>query len=210
MTPPLAMTTPRDHISAIVLAGGRSSRFGRDKLAEPVGGTVLLHRAIAAIRPLASEVLVVTAPGTDPDLPDEARLVRDAVAFEGPLSGLVTGLEGAREPVAIVVGGDSPSLVGAVLASMLERLDEPGVQAVVLEHEDRSRPLPMVVRREPALVHARDLFESGERRLRAVLDRLEVDVIPELVWRELDPEAATLRDIDTPEDLDASPARYIL
>ena len=204
------MTTSSDRVSAIVLAGGRSSRFGRDKLAEPVAGTPLLHRAVAAVRPFASELVVVVAPGADPDLPDGVRLVHDPVAFEGPLSGLVTGLEVAREPIAIVVGGDSPSLVGAVLAAMLDRLEPPGVQAAVLEHEGRPRPLPIVVRREPALVQARELFESGERRLRALLGRLEVDVIPELAWRELDPDAATVRDIDTPEDVDERPARYIL
>ena len=204
------MTAPANRVSAIVLAGGRSSRFGRDKLAEPVGGTRLLDRAIAAVRPLASEVLVVTAPGGRPDLPDDVRLVQDPVAFEGPLSGLVTGLDAAREPLAIVVGGDSPSLVGAVLASMLDRLDRPGIQAVVLGHEGRPRPLPIAVRREPALVHARELFESGEQRLRSVLDRLEVEVIPELVWRELDPDAATVRDIDTPDDVDEPPGRFIL
>lgn len=204
------MTPPRTSVGAIVLAGGRSSRFGRDKLAEPVGGTVLLHRAIAAIRPLATAVYVVAAPNADPDLPDEARLIHDPVAFEGPLSGLVTGLEAAPEPVAIVVGGDSPSLVEGVIAAMLDRLDAPGIQAVVLEHEGRARPLPLVVRREPALAQARDLFESGERRLRAVLDRLEVEVISELVWRDLDPDAATVRDIDTPEDVADPPRRYIL
>src|SRR5262245_43722678 len=100
------MTAPTDRVSAIVLAGGRSSRFGRDKLAEPVGGTRLLHRAIAAVRPLATEVVVITAPGAGFDLPENVRRLHDPVAFEGPLSGLVTGLEGAREPIAIVVGGD--------------------------------------------------------------------------------------------------------
>jgi molybdopterin-guanine dinucleotide biosynthesis protein A len=204
------MTAPSNRVSAVVLAGGRSSRFGRDKLAEPIGGTPLLRRAIGAVRPLANEVLVVAAPGADPDLPDDVDLVHDPVAFEGPLSGLVAGLEGAHEPIAIVVGGDSPSLVGAVLASMLDRLAEPGIQAVVLQHEGRPRPLPIVVRRAPALLHARELFESGERRLRAILDRLEADVIPELVWRELDPDAATVRDIDTPEDADPASVRYIL
>jgi molybdopterin-guanine dinucleotide biosynthesis protein A len=201
------MTTPMDDVSAIVLAGGRSARFGRDKLVEPVGGRPLLHRAIEAVRPLASEVLVVAAPDADRDLPDDTSLVHDPIPFEGPLSGLITGLEAARGPVAIVVAGDSPSLVGAVLASMLDRLDGAGTQAVALEHDGRPRPLPIVVRREPALRQARDLFESGERRLRAILDRLDVDVIPELVWHELDPDAATVRDIDTPEDARLAPRR---
>ena len=199
------MRSPSPGVTAIVLAGGRSSRFGRDKLVEPVRGTPLLHRAIEAVRPLATEVVVVAAPGAELDLPDGLHVVHDLVAFEGPLAGLVTGLHAAREPVAIVVGGDSPSLVANVLAAMLDRLEAPAIQAVVLEHEGRPRPLPIVVRCEATLLHARELLESGERRLRAVLDRLEVEVIPEVAWRELDPDAATLRDIDTPDDLRASP-----
>jgi molybdenum cofactor guanylyltransferase len=203
------VTERSDQVSAIVLAGGRSARFGRDKLSASIGGTPLLHRAIAAVRPLASDVLVVATPGVDRAVPAGVRLVHDSVAFEGPLSGIVTGLESARRSIAIVVGGDSPSLVGVVLGAMLDRLEAPGIQAVVLEHEGRSRPLPIVVRRAPALVQARELFESGERRLRAILERLEVDIIPELSWRELDPDAATVRDIDTPEDVDEPQARSI-
>ena len=204
------MTVRAANVTAIVLAGGRSSRFGRDKLAEPVLGTPLLARAIDAVRPIATEVLAVAAPGADLGVPEGVRVVHDPIAFEGPLSGLVTGLGAATEPLAIVVGGDSPSLVLAVLASMLDRLGGPGIQAVALQHEGRVRPLPLVVQRDPALVHARALLEAGERRLRAIMDRLEVEVIPELVWRELDPDAATVRDIDTPDDLDAPPSRLIL
>ena len=58
------MTT--DGISVIVLAGGRSRRFGRDKLAEPVDGRPLLHHAIDAVRPIATEIIVVAAPGASP------------------------------------------------------------------------------------------------------------------------------------------------
>jgi molybdopterin-guanine dinucleotide biosynthesis protein A len=40
-------------ISVAILAGGRSSRFGRDKLAEPIDGQPLLSRVIDAVRPIA-------------------------------------------------------------------------------------------------------------------------------------------------------------
>ena len=83
------MTT--DGISVIVLAGGRSSRFGRDKLAEPVDGRPLVHHAIDAVRPIATEIIVVAAPGANPALPMDVTLVHDAVAFEGPLAGLLGG-----------------------------------------------------------------------------------------------------------------------
>ncbi|MFN8623891.1 MAG: NTP transferase domain-containing protein, partial [Chloroflexota bacterium] len=48
-------------VSAIVLAGGRASRFGADKLAASLDGVPLLHHAVRAVSavPGATEVIVV-------------------------------------------------------------------------------------------------------------------------------------------------------
>jgi molybdopterin-guanine dinucleotide biosynthesis protein A len=188
-------------VTGLVLAGGRSSRFGRDKLAERIDGRTLLDSAIDGVTPASTEILVVAAPDGAPDLPATARLVHDPVAFEGPLAGVATGLRAAHESIVLVVGGDMPTLVGAVIDSMLMALDAPGVEAVVLEHEGRARPLPVATRRDPALAAADALLADGERRLRALLETLETTVILEPTWRALDPYGMTVRDIDTPADL---------
>jgi molybdopterin-guanine dinucleotide biosynthesis protein A len=190
-----------DRVSAVILAGGRSSRFGRDKLAEPLDGRPLLHHAIEAVRPLATEILVVVAPAATPAIPDGVTVVHDPVAFEGPLVGLLAGLGTARESIVVVVGGDMPAIVGAVLEAMVSELARSGVEAVVLEHDGRARPLPMVLHREPGLAAASRLIEAGERRLRALAGSLDARVVPEPTWRGLDPGASTMRDIDTEADL---------
>jgi molybdopterin-guanine dinucleotide biosynthesis protein A len=189
-------------LSAVVLAGGRSSRFGRDKLAEPIEGRSLLDRAVDAVRPLATEVLVVAAPGSALAIREGARIVNDLEPFEGPLAGTLAGLTVATGESVLVVGGDMPSLVAAVLESMARELDDPAIDACVLVHDRRVRPLPIVVRRTPAIAAARTLLDGGERRLRALLDALETRSIPEEAWRRHDPDADTLRDIDTPADLE--------
>jgi molybdopterin-guanine dinucleotide biosynthesis protein A len=183
----------------VILAGGRSSRFGRDKLAEPIGGRSLLGHAIDAVRPIATEIVVVGAPDATPDVPDDVRVIHDPVAFEGPLAGARVGLAAARESTVVIVGGDMPDLVVAVLASMVEALD--GFDVVALEDGGRPRPLPIVVRRMPTLEAAGRLLDSGERRLRALLESLVSDAIPEATWRRLDPEGRTMHDIDTEADL---------
>jgi molybdopterin-guanine dinucleotide biosynthesis protein A len=193
------MTT--NGISVIVLAGGQSRRFGRDKLAEPVDGRPLLHHAIGAVRPMATEIIVVAAPGAIPALPPDVTLVHDTVAFEGPLAGLLGGLAVARSPTVVLVGGDMPALSVAVLGSMVALLLASNASALVLEHDGRGRPLPMALRREPALATVAALFASGERRLRALADTMSAAVLPEAAWRAIDPEGDTLRDIDTEADL---------
>jgi molybdopterin-guanine dinucleotide biosynthesis protein A len=187
-------------IGAVILAGGRSSRFGRDKLAEPIDGRPLLDHAIEAVRPFASAIVVVGPPGGNPPVPERVTLVRDVTPFEGPLAGLVTGLGAIAEPVVLVIGGDMPSLVGAVVESMVVAL-VPDVDVVVLEHDGRPRPLPMILRRDAGLAAASRLYATGERRLGALTVTLPTHVIPEPTWRLLDPDASSLRDIDTPADL---------
>jgi molybdopterin-guanine dinucleotide biosynthesis protein A len=189
--------------AAIVLAGGRSSRFGRDTRAEPVDGERLLDRAITAVREVADLVLVVVAPGDQRPLPDGVTRVHDAAAFEGPLAGVAAGL-GALPPTverAILVGGDMPAIVPAVVAALLAALDDPSVDAAVLHDGDRRGPLPSALRLPAASTRADELLATGERRLHALFDRPgTVDLGPER-WRPLDPAGDTLRDVDTPADL---------
>jgi molybdopterin-guanine dinucleotide biosynthesis protein A len=190
-----------ERVSAIVLAGGRSSRFGRDKLAEPIRGRPLLIHAIEGVRPFASEVLVVVAPGSRSAAPPAVIVVVDASPFEGPLAGLLAGLRAASGPTVIVTAGDMPELMPKVVQSLLDSLHAAGQQAAVLEHQGKARPLPMAVRRIPALDAARRLIAGGERRLGALTDALATTVIAEATWRALDPDGATMRDIDSPADL---------
>lgn len=188
-------------VTAIVLAGGRSSRFGRDKLVEVIGGRPLLELAIEGVAPLANETIVVVAPDESRTVPPGTLLVSDAASFQGPLAGLLTGLRRGSGPVAIVAGGDMPSLVPSVLAMLVDSLDDPAIDAVLLEQDGRGRPLPGALRTAPAAAAAERLLAAGERRLRALYEALSSVVIDEAAWRAIDPEGRTLRDIDTPADL---------
>ena len=186
-----------ERVAAIVLAGGRSSRFGRDKLVEPIDGRQLVDHAIDAVGAVTTEIVVV---GPSVERPG-ATAVRDELPFEGPLAALAAGfhaLDPAVERV-LVVGGDMPTMVPAVLERLVAALERR--EASVLADEDGPRPLPMATRRSVASPAADRLIASGERRLRALLQALDVDVVPPSTWRPLDPTGQTLRDVDVPDDL---------
>ena len=187
-----------------MLAGGRSSRFGSDKLSLTYGGVPLLHHPILRLAEVCDDVVVVIAPGVSaPALPVgvPARLARDAAEGEGPLAGLVAGLAEVRTGWALVAGGDMPDLSTAVLLEMLRVAAEAAVDAVALADKERSVPLPMALRSEPAREVGHALLHDGERRLGAMLESLRTAVIDEPTWTALDPERGTLRDIDEPDDL---------
>jgi molybdopterin-guanine dinucleotide biosynthesis protein A len=192
-------------VSGIVLAGGRSARFGSDKLAVRVGTGTLLDRSIASLSEVAAEVVVVVAPGDargPAAIARPLRLVADAEAHGGPLVGLLTGLEAVDQPVVIVVGGDMPALRPEVLRLLVGTLlaDE-AISAVVLRSRGTLVPLPAAVRTGAATDVARRLVGDGERRLRSLFDRLATRILEEDEWRPLDPEGDTIRDVDRPADL---------
>ena len=190
-----------ERTAAIVLAGGRSSRFGRDKLAEPVDGRPLLDHVIARVRAVASDIVVAGRLDARPVVPVDVTVVGDDRPFEGPLAGLGAGLRTLDPEIerVLVVGGDMPTLVPAVLGRVVAGLG--AHQAAVLADDVGPRPLPMAVRRAVASAAVDRLLADGERRLRALLGELDVVVIPQATWRLDDPDGLTLLDVDVPGDL---------
>jgi molybdopterin-guanine dinucleotide biosynthesis protein A len=206
--------------SAIVLAGGRSSRFGRPKLAFELEGRTLLEHGVQAVASVAGEVLVaLPADAAEPILDSLApgalatiRFVHDPEDFGGPLLGLVNALGATTNRVAIVVGGDMPRLQPTVLRAMLEELATGGtrdgrtpqavVEAVVLGQEGGGRPLPLALLVAAGIREGAGAIASGKRSLSALLDRLVVRELPEAEWRALDPDGQTLIDVDVRADLD--------
>lgn len=199
------MTAP--HV--IVLAGGRSSRFGTDKLAALVDGEPLLHHALRAVAAMPADGDVILVIGRDapvPPLPFDlgacVRVERDPEAFGGPLVGLAAALSVLPDDaLAIVVAGDMPSLRPPVLRLLAATLEaNPGAAVALLAH-DEPAPLPAALRVRAARTAAANALAGGERSLRALIEALPTVRVPVADWRALDGDAATLRDIDTAADL---------
>lgn len=196
-------------VDAIVLAGGAGRRFGSDKLAVVLDDRPLLHHALEACAAVADRIVLVVAPDAPlPELPASlnGRIVvaRDEESFGGPLAGLAAGLGAVIDAdLALVVGGDMPTLDPQVLRLLVARASEdPSCDAVTLE-SDPPVPLPMVIRPPAARPVARARLDANRRSLRALLDELRPAVVPASAWRALDPDARTLVDVDTEADLES-------
>lgn len=198
--------------TAIVLAGGRATRFGGDKLALELGGRTILDRAVDAVLPIADEVVVVGRLIEHPN--DTVRFLADPEPGGGPLVGLSAALDAASGSQAIAVGGDMPFLVSAVLEALLGRLAlDLSIGGVILGPPERAdsgsrrQVLPVALDVDRARAAARALVDRGDRSLQALLDGLGWVELAADAWLPLDPQGRTLFDVDTPADLDEIRAR---
>jgi molybdopterin-guanine dinucleotide biosynthesis protein A len=195
----------RPAVTGIVLAGGRSTRMGRDKAWLPFGDETMLMRVVRSVGSVSDELIVVARPGDDlpfPGLP--ARVVFDPVADLGPLAGIAAGLSSSATVINLIVACDMPLIRPPVLQRLIElRGDADICVAVAGGH---ASPLCAVYRAGVGAVAA-ELLASGERRVMALLDRVETKRVDAAVFRDLDPEFETFISCNTPEAYAALLAR---
>lgn len=192
------MDEARAPVTVVVLAGGRGKRLGGDKATVEVApGLTLLQRSLALVAPLSDDVIVVRRPDQYLEVPDW-HVVTDQPPFEGPLAGILAGLEAAREEWALVVACDMPFLSRAVLDHMLTL--RPGYDVVVPHLEVGMEPLHALYHRRAAAA-IRAALERGEHRLISFYRALRVRAVTPEELAPLDPQGRTFYNINTPEDL---------
>ena len=176
--------------------------MGVDKTLIDVDGQTLVARVAEAVGEVCEPVFVVTNRPealAEAHLPATVRVLQDEVAYQGPLGGLVTGLQEASTEWALVVGADMPHLTPEVIHALWDLRDD--ADAVVPMTPKGPEPLLALYRVEPCLRVARELLASGRRRPVAIFSKVKSVEVPADALRSVDPDLRSLVNINTPADL---------
>jgi molybdopterin-guanine dinucleotide biosynthesis protein A len=186
--------------TAVVLTGGKSSRMGRPKALLPFDGEPLIVHIVRHLKRVFAETVVVAAPEQElPLLP--VALVRDQVAYQGPVSGIYRGLKAATKEVCFVTSCDAPFLDLALISHLLSEISDCDV--VVPFWQERFQPLHAVYRRSVApLLH--EQLERGELRPIFLYDKVRTRKVNEDEIRTLDPEGMSFLNMNSPADYDSA------
>jgi molybdenum cofactor guanylyltransferase len=195
----------RPNVAAFVLAGGASSRMGRDKGLLAIGGAPLIVRTVRMLEPLVGRVTVVGAPRSYAAL--GLRTIRDRGAGgeaakkirHGPLAGMASALAATHSAWNLIVACDLPYLSAEWVDWLLGRTADSKGQAVVPRTARGLEPLAAVYRRDCRAVIEAALVR-GERKVTDVLRELRVETVHPREWRRLDPRAQVLKNMNAPED----------
>lgn len=137
----------REHkkLSMIILAGGLSTRMGRDKAGLLLQGKTFLELQIDKGRTLGIQDILVS--GYRGEI-SGVRLIRDRYEQKGPLGGLEAALREAKETQCLVLGVDIPLVPAEELQNLIREAEENvtraggrAIRATILEHNNRQEPL---------------------------------------------------------------------
>ena len=183
-------------VTGVVLAGGRSSRFGRDKALLTLDGETLLARAVRILGGLTGEVLVLGPPERAAQAP-AARVIPDERPGDGPLPALATALREMRGERLIAVATDMPLLNAELLAYLLDRSDDYDV--TVPRVGGRTQQLHAVYART-CLPAIEEQLARDDLKIDRFFSRVRTLVVEEDEIARLDPLFRSFRNINTEAD----------
>ena len=112
---------------SIILAGGPSRRFGRNKALIRLHNRPLIEYIINQVRPISEKIVVTISKNDSIEkfqevLPDEIEIIKDNGDLKSPLTGLITGLNKFSEGYIAVIGCDMPFIKNKVLNFLYEKV----------------------------------------------------------------------------------------
>jgi molybdopterin-guanine dinucleotide biosynthesis protein A len=180
----------------VVLVGGRSTRFGRDKLREPwprgQERTWLVDRPIAALRAVCGARVWVVGDCDAAVAARGDRHVADRFPGIGPLGGIVTAMEEARSDV-VVLSGDLPEVSAEVVRTLVLAAGRHGDACMIATSDGRVEPL-VAVYRAGVIGAMREAIARGEYAVRGVLERVS--------WVGVEVDARLVRNVNRVEEME--------
>jgi molybdopterin-guanine dinucleotide biosynthesis protein A len=189
-------------VAGYVLAGGGSTRFGRDKALVEVGGTPMLGRMSELVRRVTGQIKIVAAPGKYEAFGVE--IVEDRWSGEGPLGGIITALEDAASSATppkwnLILSCDMPFLTREWLAFLGERAAKSKAQVVFAHSATGPEPLCACWQTDAA-AKLRSGFERGVRKVTEGIALLRWEVLDEMDWKRFDSAGRLFWNMNTAAD----------
>ena len=178
--------------------------MGQAKALLAFDGESLIAHVVRALKRMFAEVVIVAAP--DQELPPlAATLVRDEVAYQGPVGGIYYGLRAAGGEICFITSCDAPFLDAALIAYLIAQI--PAYDVVVPYWEERYQPLHAVYRKS-VLPLLKEQLERGELRPVYLFDKVRTRKVDEDEIKSFDPYGLSFLNMNTPQDYQAAVKRW--
>jgi molybdopterin-guanine dinucleotide biosynthesis protein A len=189
-------------INCIILAGGKSLRFGHDKISEKFGTASLLEHVISRVDPLSKKIFIVTAKersfGQLAKHP-KINVVSDILPGQGSLGGIYTGLVNSDSFHNLVVAADMPFLSEPLLKYMVKVAD--GFDFILPHIKEWYEPLHAIYSKN-CVGPIKSILEQGNKVIVELFNYVKVRYVEAEEVDRFDPKHLSFFNINTQEDLE--------
>jgi molybdopterin-guanine dinucleotide biosynthesis protein A len=186
-------------ITGVILAGGKSRRYGTNKAFVEIHGTKLIERVIHVMGSLFERLVLVT------NTPHEYSylalpMVEDMIKGLGPIGGIHTGLETISDETGFFVACDMPYLNENLLRHLVVLKE--GFDAVIPRIGWMVEPLHAIYTKQ-CLPAIRESLDSRTYQAMRFFQKIRVRYVDEEELRRFDPQLRSFLNINKPADLEA-------
>ena len=187
-----------------VLAGGKSSRMGRDKALLEIDGEPLVARAAQLVQAVLGDPVVIASTSGYESL--GLKIVADDFPGYGPLGGIATALHVSTTPWNLVMACDLPYLTKPWLEYLIERALKSVADAVVPMNVRGPEPLCAMYHKN-AEVRIRTAVEGGMRKVTDSFANLSVEHVEPSEWKGFASGGVLFKNVNSPADFKEAKAR---
>ena len=159
-----------NHITGIILAGGKSSRMGTVKGFLNLNGKLFIEQMIEVLPPLVTEIIIVSNDSNYNKF--NVKRVNDLIENAGPLAGIYSGLSASKAEKNLVLSCDIPLINSEVLNLLIQQIDDVS-EIIQIESNGKTMPLIALYNKDCESVF-NALLKKGERRLRYAVSQCKV------------------------------------
>ena len=190
-----------------LIAGGKSSRMGRDKAFVPLGGKPIIEHILERTAALgqAETILITNRPQAYAHL--GLPIFEDILPEKGSLGGIYTAIARSASPYTLTLACDMPFVNPRLLAYMLGLRGEDGGPWDVIVPRVGGHPQGLhALYSRACLAPIRERLEAGQLRVIGFYEAVRARYLDPTEHVPLDPRGLSFFNVNTPEDLQLAEA----
>ncbi len=182
--------------TGIILAGGKSTRFGEDKCLLKIGENYIISNLISLLKPYCNEILISS--NKEINIKGEYTIVADIIKNIGPLGGIYSCILQAKNEKSIVVSCDSPFLNDEILRKITS--EDASYDITVYKFNNKIQPISPGIYSKNFLAKAEYNIKNKKYKLQGIIKESKSRILDIEVFSINNPEKAFIN-INTKEEL---------
>lgn len=184
--------------SAVILAGGKSSRMGFDKSMMIIDQGKLIDNTISKLEEIFDDIIISVNSIDKKLIFNYDNLVVDKVVDAGPLGGILSALEQSKSQNLFIIPCDMPNIDMDYIKYLMAQMDNN--EAILSGHNDKLEPFPGFYSKA-IIPNIETMLSENKRSMTSLISLVKSKIVTEDDWKGLNFKEEMFINLNTIEDI---------